>query len=474
MNINESIRNIINKLSINKDDELAVILKKHQEENNTKVYLPVGIVKGKLDEENLNFISNNINFNHLIKGPKEYGFAFSKTITETIRNNKFMPLVIQEKKILKALQNFYYIYAKDKDNNPVVGVQPFNSDNIDILYEDELLNYYIKKYPKAKKIIELLKKASGKLNLDIKDISNSLEESFSNKNNSKEILTAIWKHYHSDKPYHIFINGSEITPKKEIIKSICEKANIPYHFGSTVENYEITDIDEMLKNLLKDSNNDLDLAENTILVIDNIDKLALTDLSNDSFANAQCNLAKLLRGETIVLNYGKHKKIFFDTSKMMIIGMGNFRDEEIKDIKVNGFSSVINSKKKDKEKYKVGMLDGLFDNFSMIIQMNEPNLQDYQSVLSNRENAGIINNTEFFNNLDIKLTIPEEVINMIANYAYKNKLSISDIGELVEKMLSNASYEIAKNPKEYSELVITPDAIKDNKKYTLVRRMPKR
>ena len=58
MNINESIRNIINKLSINKDDELAVILKKHQEENNTKVYLPVGIVKGKLDEENLNFISN--------------------------------------------------------------------------------------------------------------------------------------------------------------------------------------------------------------------------------------------------------------------------------------------------------------------------------------------------------------------------------------------------------------------------------
>ena len=41
-------------------------------------------------------------------------------------------------------------------------------------------------------------------------------------------------------------------------------------------------------------------------------------------------------------------------------------------------------------------------------------------------------------------------------------------------MLSNASYEIAKNPKEYSELVITPDAIKDNKKYTLVRKMPKK
>lgn len=277
MNINKSIQNIISKVVIEKDEELAVIFKACQEQNSSKVYLPVGIVKGKLDEENLNFICNNFTFNHLIKGPEQFGFAYSKTITETVKNNRFIPLVLQEKKILKDLQKYYYIYAKDKSNNPIVGIQSIDDNNINILCEDELLNYYIKMFPKAKDIIDLLKKASGKLNLDIKYISDLLEKSFTNKEASKEILIAIWKHYHSDKSYHIFINGSEITPKKEIIKSICEKANIPYHFVSAVENYEITNIEEILKNLLEKSNYDLQLAENTILVIDNIDKLALTD-----------------------------------------------------------------------------------------------------------------------------------------------------------------------------------------------------
>ncbi len=469
MNLKDSIHYILNK--INNNEELAVIFKLYKEEQGSIAYIPIGIISGKLDTDNLTFTSNNKTFNHLIKGPKDYGFAFSKTLTDTVRNNKFIPKIIQERQMLKSLSSFYYIYAKDQHKNPVVGVQSIDdASNIDILYEEELLNYYLRKFPSAKEIIELLKRASGQLNLDIKEISKSLEENYSNKEQSKQILTAIWKHYHSDSSYNIFINGSEITPKREIIKSICDKANIPYYYFSTVEKYEITDIDTMLKKLIKQSDNNLELAENTILVIDNIDKLALTDLSSDSFANAQLNLAKILRGETIKLRYNKHKKVQFDTSKMMIIGMGNYEDEELKDIKINGFTSKKDTRKDSKEKYKPGMLEGLFDNFKMIIQMDNPNLQDYQNYLTNRENAGIINNINFFNNLNIKLTISDDVINKLANYAYENKMSLSDLRETIENMLSIPSFEIAKNPNMYDELVVTSDTILDNKKYILKRK----
>ncbi len=469
MNLKDSIHYILNK--INNNEELAVIFKLYKEEQGSIAYIPIGIISGKLDTDNLTFTSNNKTFNHLIKGPKDYGFAFSKTLTDTVRNNKFIPKIIQERQMLKSLSSFYYIYAKDQHKNPVVGVQSIDdASNIDILYEEELLNYYLRKFPSAKEIIELLKRASGQLNLDIKEISKSLEENYSNKEQSKQILTAIWKHYHSDSSYNIFINGSEITPKREIIKSICDKANIPYYYFSTVEKYEITDIDTMLKKLIKQSDNNLELAENTILVIDNIDKLALTDLSSDSFALAQMNLAKILRGETIELKINKLKKINFDTSKMMIIGMGNYEDEELKDIKINGFTSKKDTRKDSKEKYKPGMLEGLFDNFKMIIQMDNPNLQDYQNYLTNRENAGIINNINFFNNLNIKLTISDDVINKLANYAYENKMSLSDLRETIENMLSIPSFEIAKNPNMYDELVVTSDTILDNKKYILKRK----
>lgn len=117
------------------------------------------------------------------------------------------------------------------------------------------------------------------------------------------------------------------------------------------------------------------------------------------------------------------------------------------------------------------MLEGLFDNFKMIIQMDDPNLQDYQSYLTNRENAGIINNINFFNNLNIKLTLSDEVIESIAEYAYKNKMSLSDISDLLENMLSMATFEIAKNPDIYEEVIITPETIDDNKKYILRKKM---
>lgn len=471
MNLKDNIQNILNKINVSSDEELAVIFKKYQEEKGSIVYLPIGIVSGKLDVENLTFTSNNITFNHLIKGPKEYGFAFAKTLTETIKNSKLMPKIIREKLMLKSLRNFYYIYAKDKNKNPVVGVQSIeDASNIDILYEEELLNYYIKKFPSAKEIIELLKKASGELNLDVKEISGILKDTYSNKEQAKQILTAIWKNYLSDTSYNIYINGSPITPKKEIIKSICDKANIPYHYVSAIEKYEIRDINSVLKELINKCNGNIELAENSVLIIDDINKLALTSMTDDSFTIAQMNLAKILRGETFELIYGKRKKVYFDASKLMIIGMGNFEDEEIEDIKVRGFSSKTDTRQDSKEKYTYGMLEGLFDNFKMIIQMDNPNLQDYQNYLLNRYTAGIINNIEFFNNINVKLTIPKEVILQLAELAYKKKMSLNDVSELIEKMLSVVSFEIANNPDMYEEVIITSETIQDNKKYTLVKR----
>ena len=44
------------------------------------------------------------------------------------------------------------------------------------------------------------------------------------------------------------------------------------------------------------------------------------------------------------------------------------------------------------------------------------------------------------------------------------------INEIIDKALAIASFEIATNPNIYEELIITEETIKDNKKYTLVKR----
>ena len=64
----------------------------------------------------------------------------------------------------------------------------------------------------------------------------------------------------------------------------------------------------------------------------------------------------------------------------------------------------------------------------------------------------------------------EDTIKNISTYAYQEKMSHSDIRELIEQLLSKASLEIAKNPKEYEELIIAPDIIKSSSSYSLVKR----
>lgn len=45
--------------------------------------------------------------------------------------------------------------------------------------------------------------------------------------------------------------------------------------------------------------------------------------------------------------------------------------------------------------------------------------------------------------------------------------------KIIESSLALAEFEIASNPNIYESLTITEDTIKDNKKYTLVKRKDK-
>ena len=49
-------------------------------------------------------------------------------------------------------------------------------------------------------------------------------------------------------------------------------------------------------------------------------------------------------------------------------------------------------------------------------------------------------------------------------------MTVAEVRELIEKIISKASFEIAMNPNEYEELLITPETIKDNNAYTLIRK----
>ena len=103
--------------------------------------------------------------------------------------------------------------------------------------------------------------------------------------------------------------------------------------------------------------------------------------------------------------------------------------------------------------------------------MNELNVDSFIKILNNSKNNALNINKQFFKEQGITLTINDETINLIANKALKNNFGARSLDEIIERALSVATFEIASNPEVYSKLIITPETIEDNRKYTLVKKL---
>ena len=71
----------------------------------------------------------------------------------------------------------------------------------------------------------------------------------------------------------------------------------------------------------------------------------------------------------------------------------------------------------------------------------------------------------------VNLIVSDTIKNKIASLAATSKYKVKTLESIIEKTLELAEFEIASNPNMYSELIITPETIADNKKYTLVKKL---
>ena len=244
----------------------------------------------------------------------------------------------------------------------------------------------------------------------------------------KQILSTIWKQYNNEDKtfnYNMLINGPEGVGKTTIFKLLEELLGIPCviinakRLGS--EGY----IENILLNLLEKTEFDVERAKTGILVIDKLEEISTNSKERHSTSS------KAL--QEIIIN---------------LIDEGVFTINTI-----------------NNEKYRFSM-----DKLPILIEMNNLTLDDYINIIKNSTLSSLNTNREFLGKRNINLEISEEVINMIARIAYDRKLGAKSINEILESSLALAEFEIASNSSLYESLIIDKSTIKDNKKYTLVKR----
>lgn len=458
--------------------DYAAIFQKVKEENDITYYMPIDVAEGIYLEKNNTFTAHNVTLKHIIAG-EDYGYCNREALTALINKHKYMPMFIAKKIILNELRKGTYVRAVNEKNMPIILFQEKEEGNV--LMEEDIVNYYIRYFPEIITYENSEKEVPQNIEIDINKIYSEIKKKIPNQDNHiKEILSIIWRdfnNYQNIKSRSILINGEKSSPKKEIFNIIEDNISIPVLNTSAINKYKnnvtLNTVNDILTSLLKKCNYDIKKAETSIIVIDDIDTITILD-QNDArlFSGYQTDLIRLINGLPFTIEIDGDSYTI-DTSKMLVILMGDFMKYEEEMPLVKGFANIPNSEKKNMTRVDYineGLLEDLVISIQNIIELDKPTTKEYIANINKDEDNSLNISKKFLESLNIKLTVEETAIKRISEIIEKNGYAEGQINEIIDKALALAAFEIATNPNTYEELVISEDTISDNSKYKLIKR----
>lgn len=285
----------------------------------------------------------------------------------------------------------------------------------------------------------------------------------------KKILTTLYQNELINNEYednllglkkHLLICGPTGTGKTETIRRIADnydKAIAIVNATSYSETgYVGESVEDMLASLYYAADGDLDVAQEGILVIDEIDKLAedVGKKSHVSRLGVQRSLLKILEGNIMNVNIidGKLASVIsFDTSKLTVIGLGAFAGIIKPEKKIAlGFNSVSSNNMQDANYSKItskdfvdyGMLPELMGRFTSRVYMHTLKKEDLRNILLFSNESPLILYKEYFKNLNIEFSYDDDFIDEVAEGAYNLDLGARGLKVVLDDIISPYLFEI--------------------------------
>lgn len=454
---------------MNNNLDLVVILKKKEKEDIVS-YIPVMGEVGIYDEEKEVFITNKgKKYKNIISG-ESYAFAGRTPLSQYQEKYPLLSInIIKRIAFLSSLKNRYFL-TETEDKIPAVLLEDKNKTN-KLFIDTDIIAFYNKYYPEIE-----IDKIINNTKMNINDVYEELINKIVGQDDQiKQILSSIWKQYNNEDKqsnYNMLINGSTGTGKTTIFKILEELLGIPCIIINAKRIEEPSYIENALLRLLEKADFDIDRAEHGILVIDKLEEISTNsrERHNTISKSLQELIINLIEEGIFTINNIDNNKYRFSMDKLLIIGIGNFNNNEsLRNTQVGFNKSPLNNN----TLLSYGIIPELANKFPIVIEMNELTKEDYIKIIKNSTLSSISTNRLFLNSKNIEFNISDEVIKIIADIAYNRKSGAKSINEIIESSLSLAEFEIASNPNIYESLTITEDTIKDNKKYTLVKRKDK-
>lgn len=238
----------------------------------------------------------------------------------------------------------------------------------------------------------------------------------------------------------------------------------------------------MIYNLLENANYDVELAQQGIIIIDEIDKKAGYESDDVGGVAVLKSLLKMIEGTTFPVAIQKsefdYEELQFNTGKLTIIVMGAFSGiEKIIDKRTNakwiGFSNTENETKIQNKKIlkqdlvKYGLPEEFVGRIDTIVEMNVLRENELTSILKN-SNLSIFKRYEkALKQKGITLMYDEKIFRKIAKASIAVATGARELTNTVNYMFENIMYDVISHPRKYSMCKLSLEIVEDNTKYEI-------
>lgn len=261
--------------------------------------------------------------------------------------------------------------------------------------------------------------------------------------------------------------------KTYLVKTLAKLLNVPLAIADatslTEAGYIGDDIESVVSKLLSAADNDVEKAEQGIIFIDEIDKLARkknTTTRDVNGESVQQGILKLLEGSVVEVPVGSNSKnamvplVPVDTQNILFICGGAFPDLEeiikkrlskttsmgfLADLKDKYDKEDVLSQVTSEDLREFGLIPEFIGRLPMVFTLNELSQEMLVSVLKEPRNAILKQYRKLLAMDEVELNFEDEALELIAEEALKRKTGARALRAILEEFMLDIMYEIPKD-----------------------------